>query len=143
MNISGIDFDLNNYALCIYLSGCDGACKGCHNPELWDFNAGKEWVLWKQKLKQYLTSEIVRYCWVLGGEPLLNNNNELEQLIIAVSCFREVMIWTRFELEDIPKNIIQYCSYVKTGKYDCNSESYNEPLFGIELASLNQKIIKV
>jgi hypothetical protein len=51
------------------------------------------------------------------------------------------MLWTRFY--EIPDNIKKYIKYAKVGEYQKDSDSYEEPLFGIELASGNQKIIKV
>ena len=51
------------------------------------------------------------------------------------------MLWTRFY--EIPTNIKKYIKYAKLGEYRKDSDSYIEPLFSVELASGNQKIIKV
>jgi organic radical activating enzyme len=142
MNISGIDYNINYKALEIYVSGCDGACEGCHNEELWDFSAGKDWLFYEKKLRQKLSTGMVSAVWVMGGEPLLQDLNELEFFLKWVSQYKkQIMLWTRFY--EIPDNIKKYIKYAKVGEYQKDSDSYEEPLFGIELASGNQKIIKV
>ena len=42
MNILGTQYTLKHKAFEIYVAGCNGSphCKGCHNPESWDFNLG-------------------------------------------------------------------------------------------------------
>lgn len=146
MNIAGIDYDLNNKALCIYISGCKAPhCPGCHNSSLWDFNKGENWCKYEDKMKEYISTDMVKYVWILGGEPLDNNQQELEALIVFVSmvCNNKVMLWTRYELNQVPDNILQYLDYIKTGEYQCDSESYRESVLGITLASKNQKVIKL
>ena len=142
MNIAGTDFDLNQKALCIYLSGCDGACKGCHNSELWDFSVGESWESYGKLFRKKLSSSIVEQMFVMGGEPLLQNNTSLQLFLQYLKQYKKpIILWTR--LYDIPENIKQYTDYAKIGEYQCDSESYTEPLFGITLASTNQKIIKI
>ena len=144
MNIAGTEYDINYKALSIFISGCDGACPGCHNSELWDFNIGKNWKTWKRKLYQYGYTDIIKNFWVLGGEPLLNDHTSLELLLQYLSQFKKpIWLWTRFQEQDIPNNIKQYIDYAKVGEYQCDSESYVEQLSGITLASTNQKIIKI
>lgn len=144
MNIAGIDYDLNNKALSIFVSGCDGKCLQCHNESLWNFNVGEDWTTYGKKFRQYLSTNMIKYIWIMGGEPLLNNINSLELMLKYLYQFKKkIMLWTRFQEKDIPENIKQYLSYAKVGEYRCNSESYEEPLFGITLASKNQEIIKL
>jgi anaerobic ribonucleoside-triphosphate reductase activating protein len=142
MNIAGTDYNLNHKALEIYISGCDGYCKGCHNLELWDFNIGIHW--YKFNFNKIL-NPLVDRIWIMGGEPLLQEKKELQNFIYNVNMYtnnkKEIWLWTRFN--EIPNNLKQYISYVKTGEYNKDLPSYIEPLFGIELASNNQRIIKV
>ena len=145
MNIAGIDFDLNNNAIWIYLSGCKVPhCNNCQNEFLWNFDVGKEYVEFKDILRKHGHKTIVKRFFIAGGEPLDQDIYKLEDLLqLLNNTPTEIWLWTRFELEDIPKNILQYCDYVKTGEYKEELESYEEPLFGIKLASTNQKLIKI
>lgn len=142
MNIARLQYNEKYQALEIYISGCDGACEGCHNPDIWDETTGNPWMTYGKEFRRYLSTDMVKYIWVLGGEPLLSNLYSLEFLLWCLYHYKKsIMLWTRFH--EIPDNIKQYLSYAKIGEYQKNSEPYEEPLFGITLASKNQKIIKI
>lgn len=141
MNIAGTEFNLNHSALEIYISGCDGYCKDCHNPELWDFNFGKDWELYKNTLNYKLLKPIIKYIWVMGGEPLLQHHEVLCLFLDYLSQYKKpIMLWTRFY--DIPNIVQRYIDYAKVGDHRREIESYQETLFDITLSSSNQKIIQ-
>ena len=60
--------------LCVsfFSQGCPHHCPGCHNPETWDFNGGKEFT--PQVLDDIITglnkNGIHRAFCLMGGEPL-------------------------------------------------------------------------
>lgn len=144
MNIAGTEYNLNHKALEIYISGCDGVCEDCHNPELWDYNIGKRYELWAKHFRQKLSTSMVENVWIMGGEPLLQPVASLNFFLFWLYKFKKpIMLWTRFEIQDIPEDILQYLKYVKVGKYLKDSNAYVESIFGVELASKNQEIIKL
>ena len=59
-----------------FSQGCPFRCEGCHNPETWDFEAGKEFT--PQTLNDILESlsanGIQRNLSIMGGEPLAPEN---------------------------------------------------------------------
>lgn len=144
MNIAGTYYNLNQKAFEIYVSGCDGACEGCHNSDLWDYSIGRPALDSSSNINLgwKVSEDIVEQIHILGGEPLLQDLDELEQFLYILNFFgKPIMLWTRFY--EVPDNIKQHLDYIKVGEYQKDSDSYIEPLFGIELASGNQKIIKV
>ena len=48
MKYAGINFNDMNAApgvsVSFFLQGCPHHCKGCHNPETWSFNGGKDFT---------------------------------------------------------------------------------------------------
>ena len=57
----------------LFLQGCHFHCKGCHNPEAWDFEGGDAW--YEDELIQTIIDAIAangiqRNLSILGGEPL-------------------------------------------------------------------------
>lgn len=146
MNIAGTDYDLNNKALSVFVSGCDGKCPECHNQELWDFTIGRDSrnPIQNTILGEKIKTSLVKHVWVMGGCPMLQDLNDLEEFLRFLYKFNKpVWLWTRFYEKDIPLSIKQYLSYIKVGEYQCESGGYKEKLFGITLASMNQKIIKL
>ena len=55
----------------LWVSGCTIHCKGCHNPQTWDFNAGKPFdETAKQELFEALNKPYIRGVTISGGNPL-------------------------------------------------------------------------
>ena len=54
----------------LFVSGCTHHCKGCFNPESWDFNYGQPFTeATEQELLELLANEHIRGLSLLGGEP--------------------------------------------------------------------------
>jgi organic radical activating enzyme len=148
MNIAATQFNFEYGALEIYISGCNGnpKCTDCHNPELWDFKMGSPWYTWAntifRKIEEF--ESLVKNIWILGGEPLDNNQSILTEFLYFINT-RDIPIWlfTRYEIDQIPDTIKDVCSYIKCGRYlpELKSDDYYQ--CGVKLASTNQIIHKM
>lgn len=149
MNILYTDFTLQQKSLDIYVAGCYGNphCEGCHNPESWNFNQGSEY---NEKYFSYIRNKVKDFdllidnIMIFGGEPLDQDHDELIHMLFDLkSLNKRIWLFTRYELEYISKEIVKLCDYIKTGKYDQNLITNDNIQFGIQLATNNQKIIRV
>lgn len=75
MNYSGVkEYDIANgpgvrYSL--FVSGCTHHCKGCFNPETWDFKAGKPFTKeMEDHIIEQLGHDFYQGMTLLGGEPM-------------------------------------------------------------------------
>lgn len=147
MRIAGTHYNLNHKALEIFISGCkEPHCKGCHNQELWDFEIGRNSTSWIRKEDQKIQNSMVQKIWILGGEPLDQDIDELRNFLGILGWRRaemdtEFWLWTRYEV--IPPKISKYLTHAKIGEYREELPSYVDEDYGIELASENQRIIKL
>ena len=93
-----------------FTQGCPHKCKGCHNPETWDFEGGKEFTpqVLDSIVEALTANNITRSFCVMGGEPLCDENLFLTNLVI--SHIREkvpgvkIYVWTGYYYEDLLKN---------------------------------------
>lgn len=147
MKIASTQFTLATESFEIYLSGCRGNCKGCSNPEIKNFNVGE--VLNQEKInsildKIYQFPNIIKHVWILGGEPLDNDRAVLKNLLkILRTTNKKIWLWTRYEIEEIPEDILELCEYVKCGAYREELSCEDNIQEGIKLATSNQKIYKI
>ena len=84
----------------IYCAGCRHACKGCHNPESWDFNAGR-WMDVEELLADIKADELSDVSFS-GGDPFYQVEafTELARRIKEETT-KTIWCWTGFTLEEI------------------------------------------
>ena len=65
--------------------------------------------------------------------------DSLEDLIwVLKDAGLRIVLWTHYE--KVPKRILDVVDYVKTGPYIEGQEGYNEPVFGVKLANVEQRM---
>lgn len=79
MNYAGIKYcDIANGLGCrtvLFVSGCRNACKGCFQPQTWDFHYGEPFDEKAQEEILYsLEPDYVQGITLLGGEPFEEEN---------------------------------------------------------------------
>lgn len=85
----------------VFVSGCTNHCKGCFQPQTWDFEYGQ---LYTQETEDYILSELSKDYYngitILGGEPFeLSNQREIINLIRRVKKelpTRDIWMYTGF-----------------------------------------------
>lgn len=148
MNIISTQYTLKNRALEIYVAGCSGNphCKGCHNPASWSFTEGEEYTsefFEKIAAKVECFSDLISRIMIFGGEPLDQPHDALESLLNDLSTLgRELWLFTRYELQDVPQSIKDRCTFIKTGRYIESLCEEGHVEYGITLATSNQHIWK-
>ena len=135
-----------------FTQGCPHRCPGCHNPETWDFNGGKEFTpqVLNEIIEALTANSIQRSLSIMGGEPLCEENLFLTLLVI--SQVREklpgtkIYLWTGFYYEDLLKNssshlkeILKLIDVLIDGPYDESLRDITLPMRG----SSNQNIINL
>lgn len=90
--------DINNGTGCrvtVWVAGCSHCCKGCHNPQTWDYNQGVEDV-WDE-LMEKLSLPYIKGVTFSGGDPLSQSDANLKQLLVLIgrikTMFPEKDIW--------------------------------------------------
>ena len=81
MNYAEIKFcDIANGKGCrtvLFVSGCRNACKGCFQPQTWDFLYGREFdETVQEEILKSLKPEYIQGLTLLGGEPFEPENQE-------------------------------------------------------------------
>lgn len=148
MNILGTQYTLNMKAFEIYVSGCIGNphCKGCHNPESWDFSAGDSYdEKFESKIKTKINEfhNLIENIMIFGGEPNDQNHDELKHMLEFLQQFNlPIWIFTRYSLDEIPDFEKDICEYIKCGSYQPELTCDNNIQYGIKLATSNQHIYK-
>ena len=150
MNIISTQYTLKYKSFEIVVSGCVGECgvhcKGCHSPETWSFDIGNYYESQMSTIIHKINQayDLIDWIWVYGGEPLDNNIEELEDMLIQLrDTNKPIMLFTRYDFNKVPENIKKLCSYIKCGAYKEELVVNDNIQFGVKLATSNQKIYKI
>ncbi len=86
----------------IYCAGCSHACKGCHNPQSWDFNGGREMTT--DEIMKIIEADPYADVTFSGGDPMYQAEGFAE-LARAIRQRTDKTIWcyTGFTYEALLK----------------------------------------
>ena len=135
----------------LFVQGCEFHCKGCFNPETWNFESGKEFttetldVLLKLCDKKY-----IKGLSILGGEPMHPKNRKTVVDIMRAFKFKfpnkDIWMWTGYTLENLlaendddVKSMLIYLDYLIDGQFVEEKKNLNLKWAGSE----NQRWIDI
>jgi len=144
--------DGSDVSVSFWTQGCPFHCKGCHNPQEWDFDGGFEVPenIHERIKDAIFANGITRNFSVLGGEPLCDENLDLVYDIVKyvkeLSSDIKIYLWTGYTLENlierseektIIKDIVNMLDVMIDGRFEEDKMSRTLYLRG----SRNQRII--
>ena len=120
----------------VFMQGCDRMCEGCHNTSTWDISEGIPYEIGElvQIIKERCKN---RKITITGGEPLYQKE-ALMELIRGLDGFN-ICLYTSYEKDEVPQEILKHINYLKTGRYDSSCRTTTTPYYG----SKNQKFITI
>lgn len=120
----------------LFVQGCMRKCEDCHNPSTWDVDKGIYYNV-DEIIKELNNNCLNKKLTISGGEPILQYPAILE-LVRKLKGF-DIVLYTGFELEDIPKEILNYIDYIKVGKYIKEKRT----TIALYIGSTNQEFINL
>ena len=135
-----------------FVQGCPHHCKGCHNPETWDFDGGKEFTydVLNDITESLFANGISRSLAIMGGEPLCEQNIFLTLLVVKTIKEKypdvKIYIWSGYTYDYLMshittnlhlKQVLDYADFLIDGPYVEELRDISLPMRG----SSNQKII--
>lgn len=129
----------------LFVSGCNHKCKGCHNPESWNKNAGYPFTEeTKQKLFEFLSKDYINGLTISGGDPLYPDNlvtvTKLCKEIKEKFPNKTIWVYTGSLYRDIKNlELMKYIDVIVDGEFKINQKDTTLAYRG----SYNQRIIDV
>ena len=141
----------NGEGVCVsfFVQGCPHHCKGCFNPETWDFSGGYEYtseIKW-EIIKLIRANNIQRNFSILGGEPLAPENLKMTEEVVstvrAAYPHIKIYLWTGYSFSDLKNfkndkinSILSKINFLIDGRFDESQKDLTLKLRG----STNQTI---
>ena len=135
-----------------FTQGCPFHCEGCHNPQTWAFDGGKEFspAVLEELINALTANGIQRNLSIMGGEPLCEENIFLVSLIVLSvrKAFPniKIYIWTGYTYEELEarsqlepkiKTILDNIDYLIDGPFILEERDITLAMRG----SRNQRIL--
>lgn len=134
--------------LSLFTSGCTHHCKGCFQPETWNFKNGEPFTLETQKyIIEKSKNKYIAGLSLLGGDSLDNVDGILPLLQEYRKTFaatKSIWLWTGYLFEEILKDdlkseVLPFIDVIIDGKFEENLKDITLKYKG----STNQRVIDV
>lgn len=137
--VRGTTVDGPGFRTSVYFAGCAHACPGCHNPQSWDFDGGREMDL--DEIMAIIEEEDFDVT-LTGGDPLYHPEAVRSLAKRVRKSGHTVWLYTGFTWEEIKGNptlltALENVEAVVEGRY---VESLRDPDLQFR-GSSNQRII--
>lgn len=143
--------DVNNgtgFRVTLWVAGCSHHCRGCHNPESWDYNQGKSLKEVRKDLFDKLNKSYIQGLTLSGGDPLAQSRKSLLELYFLLRRIKkkfpnkDIWIYSGYTHEEIlqdkfKKLVLSQCDVLVDGLYRYALRDTSLPFRG----SSNQRII--
>lgn len=129
----------------LFVSGCRNRCKGCFNPETWDFNYGEDFTRRTlDEILEALSPDYIAGLSILGGDPFEPENIGWVVMICAIvkEIYPDKTIWiyTGYQYEDLKYlSVMEYIDVLVDGRFIEEQKDFRLRFRG----SINQRIIDV
>lgn len=92
----------------VFVSGCRRHCKGCFQPETWDFKAGERFTTRTlEEIIQAIDKPFIQGLTVLGGEPMEPENQGSVLLLVSFVKARlpqkDIWLYSGYGLDEMPQ----------------------------------------
>lgn len=120
----------------VFLQGCGHHCKGCQNPETWDFEGGEEKTV-EEIAADFKSKKLRDGITLSGGDPFYQQEECLKLLDLLPDV--NVWIYTGFEHEEIcDTELARRADVLVVGRFieelKCDGQMYG---------SSNQRIVTI
>ena len=129
----------------LFVSGCRNHCKGCFQPETWDFSYGKPFT--EETVDEII--EAMRPPWIqglsiLGGDPMEPENQEallpMLKMIREEMAQKDIWLYTGYLFESVSTSkMLEYLDVIVDGPFIEEEKDLSLAFRG----SRNQRIIKL
>lgn len=92
--------------IAIWFCGCPHKCKGCANPELWDFNEKYNITLEVliDLIRRIVENNPVDGFTITGGEPFYQEESLIELLSALAKWTNDILVYTGYYLEQVEQS---------------------------------------
>lgn len=131
----------------VFTQGCPHKCKGCHNPQTWDYQGGENWYI-EDLLKEIKKVRGIKGVTFSGGEPF----DQAEALVVLAKEIKklglDIVTYTGYIFEEILalgeintsyRNLLNLTDILIDGPYMDEYRDLDLPFRG----SSNQRVILV
>lgn len=133
------------FRVSVFVSGCRNHCKGCFNPETWDFDYGEPFYTETiDKIYKAMKPNYIDGLTILGGDPFEIENRldvaRLCKIMKAVYPTKTIWVYTGYKYEDLKDlPVMTYIDVLVDGPYIENLKDLSLRFRG----SSNQRLIDV